>query len=683
MNISSVKIENFMRVRKAKSSFKDKDIVGVIAQNVKNKKRANHQGKTSVIEAIRWCLTGRSRAVRDIELIHYGADFVKVSVCLVDLDGNKHIVTRGRDSNNIGSLVFGTIDDMSAAQAAINDLLGMTPEDFDQVFYFQQQEIHQFMMLPPDKKKTMLMGWLKNDHWKNREATVVKDAKDMKDKIKTLQMELASKQKNLGDEQQLQDEYGLKISKLAVLKDSRAKLEEDLFKLKNSIKISVDDVKKFKVKLVEIDKKIASLDVTTSQRNRIEHLTNKYKMELEGSDGWEAKLKHKRAVVSELAQSFSDANAEMRLINQKLDTFKKHKHGLCPLINEPCDRIKATPERMEELRELADKGTNAVNLCKEAAELNQASIAKLEEIQDKTNKLVKLKLQLSEIENAESVVKALELDKKNIEEGLASFDPTISEKIEDAQEAYTSADDQMQIISRGVGALKSKLDVICSERDNIVTINEQIITFTQELNDLQYIAFMFGKKGIPSLEIENCFQEIEDNVNFILSSMNGEYAVSFKPDRELSSWEEHCVACGHTFAKGARKPECPECGTERLKKRKDELRVMVVESGREISFDMASGGLKTIISLAVRAALSMLIRRQNNSTFSVLFLDEIDSALDEAYRETLMDLVSQVFVKRLGFSQIFWISHNKSISQSVPHTLLVKGFETHSELEWV
>jgi chromosome segregation ATPase len=194
---------------------------------------------------------------------------------------------------------------------------------------------------------------------------------------------------------------------------------------------------------------------------------------------------------------------------------------------------------------------------------------------------------------------------------------------------------------------------------------------------------MFGKKGIPSLEIENCFQEIEDNVNFILGSMNGDYSVSFKPDRELSSWEDHCVSCGHTFAKGARKPECPECGTERFKKRKDELRVMIVENGREISFDMASGGLKTIISLAVRAALSMLIRRQNDSSFSVLFLDEIDSALDEAYRETLMDLVSQVFVKRLGFTQIFWISHNKSISQSVPHTLLVKGYENYSELEWI
>lgn len=683
MNIAWVKIENFMRIKKAKESFKDKDIIGIIAQNMKNKKRANHQGKTSIIEAIRWCLTGRSRADREVELIHYGTDFVKVSVCIIDLDGNKHVITRGRDINNLGSLVFGTIDDMSAAQIAINNLIGMSPEDFDQVSYFQQQEIHQFMALAPDKKKAMLMGWFKNDHWKNREADVIKDVKALKDVIKGLQLDVASKQKGVGEEQQIQDEYGIKVSKLAVLKDSRDRLSAQLVKLRNSVTISEADVQKLNDKNVVIKKQLASLRVEIGSRASIETEISNLEFQLKENVGWEDQLKKRRAKISELTVAYTEANIELKNINMKLETFRKHGSGVCPLINEPCDRITPTPERLEDLRELASKGDIAIRKCQESANTNNSIIAKLEKLSEIGPKIDKAKLKLSEIEKLDITIAGLVAEQKEITALLAAFDPKIAEKIEETQDAYKEADDQMQIISRGVGALKSKLDTIAESREYVVTVNEQIIAKTEALNDLQYLAFMFGKKGIPSLEIENCFQEIEDNVNFILGCLNNEYAVSFKPDRELTSWEEHCVSCGHTFGKGAKKPECPECGTERFKKRKDELRVMIVEKGKEISFNMASGGLKTIVSLAIRAALSMLVRRQSGSNFSVLFLDEIDSALDEAYRETLMDLVSQVFIKRLGFTQIFWISHNKSISQSVPHTLLVKGYDNYSELEWV
>ena len=98
---------------------------------------------------------------------------------------------------------------------------------------------------------------------------------------------------------------------------------------------------------------------------------------------------------------------------------------------------------------------------------------------------------------------------------------------------------------------------------------------------------------------------------------------------------------------------------------------------------MCSGGLKTITSLCVRTALTMLLKRQNGTNLNTLFLDEIDSALDESNKEKIKKIVSQVFIKKLGFKQIFWISHDKTISDSVPHTILVKGYEDHSELVWM
>lgn len=682
MIVAWVKIEGFMRIRKSKLDLRGKDIIGIIAQNMKNKKRANHQGKSATIEAILWCLTGLSRATRDVDLITHGADFVKVQTCLIDKDGNKHLVTRGRDSKNTGSLICGTIDDMAAAQKAIFDILGMTAQDFTQVFYFQQQEIHSFMMLPPDKKKAMLMGWLKNDHWKDRETKVLKDVKDLKDKIKELQLELSSKQKNLGDEQALQDEVGLKESKIESLKKSKGSIQKKLIDLKSKPNLSADEVKKLTKQKQAYQITEAGLLEELDGEQSILDTIGTFQSALDAEPDWQNKLEKRRTKVSQFAQSLADANSEMKIINQKLDTYRKHGKGVCPLILEPCDRITPTPEKLEELRDLADKGDKAVVQCHEAIKKNNIEIKKLEANQIAVSHLEKYKRQLAELETKKAEHKRLIEDRKAINEKLKSYNPELDSQIEELEAEASDLDDQIQALSRGLGGLKTRLESITVVRAESVEINEKLVVLTQQLNDLQYVSFMFSKKGIPSLEIENCFQEIEDNANHILSQMNNEFAVSFKPDRELSAWEEHCVACGHTFAKGARKPECPECGTERFKKRKDELRVMVIENGVEQSFEMASGGLKTIVSLAVRAALSMLIRRQNNSNFSVLFLDEIDSALDEAYREQLLDLVSRVFVHKLGFDQIFWISHNKSISQSVPHTLLVKGYEGYSELEW-
>lgn len=193
---------------------------------------------------------------------------------------------------------------------------------------------------------------------------------------------------------------------------------------------------------------------------------------------------------------------------------------------------------------------------------------------------------------------------------------------------------------------------------------------------------MFGKNGIPSLEIENSFSEIEDEINYLLSEIT-DHAVIFKPDRELKTWEENCLSCGFKYPKNYKKNSCSECGETRRRKRKDELNLMILDNNNEIDFQMCSGGLKTLISLCVRTALTMLRKRQNKSNLNVLFLDEIDSALDPINKSHIVNLILNVIQKKLGFKQVFWISHDKNISRSVPHTLLIKGYKEHSTVGWI
>src|SRR5690606_31366367 len=130
------------------------------------------------------------------------------------------------------------------------------------------------------------------------------------------------------------------------------------------------------------------------------------------------------------------------------------------------------------------------------------------------------------------------------------------------------------------------------------------------ITHLRYCAFMSGKGGIPSQEIENAFDEIEDETNFVLQKFGTNLAVQFNPDRELKTWEDSCLACGQVFPNGQKSRECSSCGTERQRKRKDELTIKVLENGEEQNFAMESGGGKTLVSFSNRLALSRLVQRQ-------------------------------------------------------------------------
>jgi DNA repair exonuclease SbcCD ATPase subunit len=146
--------------------------------------------------------------------------------------------------------------------------------------------------------------------------------------------------------------------------------------------------------------------------------------------------------------------------------------------------------------------------------------------------------------------------------------------------------------------------------------------------------------------------------------------VVFSPDKELNKWESVCD-CGFTYPKGYRKSDCEECGSVRLKARKEELSLKIIENGEQSDFEGDSGGGKTIVSYAVRIALTMLKRKQSKIKLNMLFLDEVDSALDSHLASTITDSITKLLTKKLGYEQIIMVSHKKEIQNAVPHIITV------------
>lgn len=679
MILEKLIIKNFMRIREAELDFSDKTIVGIRAIGMDDPERSNYIGKTTLIEAVGYCITGNSRADKDIELIHDGESAMEVTTIWKDVNGNSHKIRRGRDENNTGLIEVGFADKGKEPQQAIDDLFGITSEDFEQIFYFQQQEIHTFMNETADKKKKKLMKWLKNDHWRDKEQAVLDDVKQKKAEIHEKQIMIRNAEIAVGDEQKVMDEYSGAMTSRGIEANALLSLKKQI---EESSGMSKAEYKKLDA---QVQKIIARIEVCNTKRDERKECEERLALivvpeKYSSMDVVNAEKKKYQDGQLKLREEVFNVLAEEKALQLKLEALESNK-GICPILKKSCDLIKPEGDRekiegvIAELKEKVTKGNTKIAVCTQ-------QLKYLNEVEVNLGNIERLKRRISDTPDYDTEILELGREMDELTEKMKAYDEEAEDRISELKLEASQMEERISDLNRQIGSLEHKMKLVEENKEMLAKTRSEILDLNTELGDLQYLAFMFGRNGIPSLEIENAFTEIETDVNYILTQINPAIQVTIRPDKELQAWEPNCPTCGYSFPKGYRKTSCEQCDTPRFKKRKDELTFIVLDNGKERSFRMCSGGLKTVISLAVRVALSLLVKRQNKTNFSTIFLDEIDSALDAVHREQIKDLVVRVLVNQLGFSQVLWISHDKTISQSVPHTILVKGYEKYSELEW-
>jgi DNA repair exonuclease SbcCD ATPase subunit len=103
---------------------------------------------------------------------------------------------------------------------------------------------------------------------------------------------------------------------------------------------------------------------------------------------------------------------------------------------------------------------------------------------------------------------------------------------------------------------------------------------------------------------------------------------------------------------------------------------MVREGDRLQEFGQDSGAGRDLLALAVRVVLSEFLGA------SILFLDEVSGSLDDYHRPTLLRLLRRL--PRMGFTQVFVISHQKEVAEALPRNILVLRIpsEGRSEIGW-
>jgi DNA repair exonuclease SbcCD ATPase subunit len=219
---------------------------------------------------------------------------------------------------------------------------------------------------------------------------------------------------------------------------------------------------------------------------------------------------------------------------------------------------------------------------------------------------------------------------------------------------------------RAEDVLREAEAVLARARAGVAAVDEAVVELAGiadrrasariEVERLAWATYAFGASGIPSRELENAFGVAEDAMNRVLTDLGAPTQLRFSPSRELKEWEPACLACGSVFRKGERKHVCPDCGVPRRRKRRDELRLEVLDGEYTSAFELDSGGGQVLLSLGTRLGLATLPGATRRVRCEGVIVDEPDGALDAPNRQALHRLL-QNRLPTLGIRQAILITH--------------------------
>jgi len=274
--------------------------------------------------------------------------------------------------------------------------------------------------------------------------------------------------------------------------------------------------------------------------------------------------------------------------------------------------------RIKELAKYEQLKANLEN-AKQIVAANKVTIANLS-----AQKETKLKSAGENEAKARSLKEEIE-PLENIQAALKQAEETLSERkrIEAA------------IIDRKTAA-QVKLDNCTRLAGQKEALGKERKSVAKEVGIYDKLAFIFSKKGIQALIIENTIPEIEEEANVLLHRLtNGQMSLRFITQKDQKT--------GGVI----------------------ETLDLIVTDGElgDRKYELFSGGEAFRINFAVRIALSKLLARRAGARLETLVVDEGFGTQDEEGKERLIEAITEV---QNDFKKIIVITHLEDLKELFP-----------------
>lgn len=259
-------------------------------------------------------------------------------------------------------------------------------------------------------------------------------------------------------------------------------------------------------------------------------------------------------------------------------------------------------------------------------------------------------------------------------------DPRLKEKLRGARQEYGLAQSEMRrainehavarVALENLESAKKVIDKLRSEEDDAIATTRQ----------WQFIKYMCGRSGIPSMLIQGELDHVENRCNWVLERLGYPKRIKFSAYRELQSYEQVCPKCG---GDEWRRGLCRGCGADRPRKRRDEPTITVLDGTTERPFALESGGAQVLQSFAARMAGSLFRASMTGVPVRMIMLDEVFSFLDSTNRQNLMSLVLDKLATEFGLEQQFVVTHHEDVVSAVQNSLHVSKRNGTTTVEWL
>lgn len=598
MNITFTKlyIQSFMSIGEAEIELQDSGytLLNGINNKSEDSAKSNGSGKSSLWEALIWCLTGETlRGCKDVENIYLD------SGCYVELDfkidNDIYKVIRTKNHKKYKTNLFLYLNGQNVSGKGIRDtekILHQYLPDLDSsllgsVIILGQGLPTRFTNNSPSGRKEVLEKLSKSDFM----------IEELKKRICN-RMTILQQQLRIAEDERLQCR-----SKIEVSEKMLSEIENSLSSLESK-EIYQNIINKVEATLQELQLKYSQLSSLESEINhKVTCLLDERKKIQESQSSEYLELKNKYLTdIADIKSSITTLNIEIQNLNDYIKKAEKVT-DICPTCGQRLSNVfkPDTSTQIEELKvkqDLLEKENSNLNILINAQnkELNQVSIKYKEDLDANETSLNTAKLELNDLRSSLTKI-SVEIDNQNRQK--------------------SAADANIKII-------ETQLEDLSFRKTNL----------RQDINDLNTNLIRY-EEGIK-------------NLNSKISIVR-KFETVIKRD-----FRGHLLAGVIEYINKKAKEYSKEIfNTELIKFELNGNNISISYNGKE--YEMLSGGEKQKIDLIIQFSIRDMLCEYLNFNSNLLVLDEIFDNLDATGCEKIVNTISK---KLLSINSIYIISHH-------------------------
>lgn len=700
----------------------------------------NGAGKSSLLDAVTWCVWGSSRAGDSSDaLIHSGAEdmFVEFSF---ELDGHTYTIKRRRIKKHGGStalelwsnshnLTEGTI---KTTQEKIINSLHLTFETFTNSSYLRQGHADEFTTKGPTDRKRILADILGLDHYDKLEEKAKEKSKEAQTKLQLLDYQLIEIEAELSQKEERQKSLSLaeaEAKKTEADLNEVEKLIKQISEEKQNITQTVKSLQDKKIQIEQIQKELKDLklQIDLKEKSKIEFqsiLEKKSEIEkdneiLQNLQEKRKMLESKRSELIKIKDRLADTQKTLMTREEKrslaikdleiqIKKFQTESETLQNQINSLTAQKNTCPTCGQNINEAKNK--EIISNSKEKIAENEKAVKELaEKIQKYKEIILPEKTQANTLEKQ---IKDLEEETKEWLEITQKINQL--EKVTDLfvrlQQAETGVKTHQEAIFDLQKIYKSKEDQITKSEKELVDLEifeKQLEVVKEKMEAKETVKVELSQKAMELRGLVGEAKQLVSRTQQLENFQKDKLLEKEKWQKEKDTFEELALAFGKKGIQAmiieAAIPEIEDEANSLLEKLTEGRMKITLQTQKEtktkiagersiietldiiISDEMGerlyenfSGGEQFRVNFAIRLAISKLLTHRAGAKLQFLVIDEGFGSQDTPGRARLVEAIDAI---KNDFEKILVITHIEELKEEFPVRIEVSKNSSGSTFE--